>query len=86
MAVNVWLIASTVLLLGLVPCGIVCFRSDSPVSRLVALELGGTIDTLVLLLLAEAFHYPPLFDLSVAIALLTLAGALVFAHFMERWV
>lgn len=86
MAVNVWLLAATVLFLGAIPCGIVCFRSHSPADRLVALELGGTVDTLALLLLAEAFHYDPFFDLSVAIALLTLAGGLVFAHFLERWV
>jgi multisubunit Na+/H+ antiporter MnhF subunit len=86
MAVNVWLIAAGALLLGTIPCGIVCFRSPNPVARLVALELSGTIDTLVLLLLAQAFHYAPLFDLSVAVALLTLSGGLVFAHFLERWV
>jgi multisubunit Na+/H+ antiporter MnhF subunit len=85
-AVNVWLIAATVLFVGVIPCGVVCFRSRSPAERLVALELGGTIDTLVLLLLAQAFHYDPFFDLAVAIALLTLAGALAFAHFLERWV
>ncbi|MGH2819178.1 MAG: monovalent cation/H+ antiporter complex subunit F [Actinomycetota bacterium] len=85
MALDVWLVAAIALVLGLVPCGIVCFRS-SPSERLVALELGGTIDTLVLLLLAESFNYDPFFDLSVAVALLTLAGGLVFAHFLERWV
>jgi multisubunit Na+/H+ antiporter MnhF subunit len=84
--VNTWFVAAAALLLGLVPCGIVCFRSESPVARLVALELGGTVDTLVLLLLAQALHYPPLFDLSVAIAILTLAGGLAFAHFLERWI
>ena len=86
MDLNVWLMAATVMFLGLIPCGVVCLRSQSPAARLVALELGGTIDTLVLLLLAQAMDYPPLFDLSLAIALLTLAGALVFTHFLERWV
>jgi multisubunit Na+/H+ antiporter MnhF subunit len=83
---NIWLAAATALLLGLVPCGIVCFRSQSPVARLVALELGGTLDTLILLLLAQSLDYPPLFDLSLTIAILTLAGGLAFAHFLERWI
>ncbi|MDQ4058174.1 MAG: monovalent cation/H+ antiporter complex subunit F [Actinomycetota bacterium] len=85
MDVDVWLVAAIGLVLGLVPCGVVCFRS-SPSERLVALELGGTLYALVLLLLAEAFNYDPFFDLSVTVALLTLAGGLVFAHFLERWV
>jgi multisubunit Na+/H+ antiporter MnhF subunit len=81
---NVWIAAATVSMLGLAPCALVCFRW-APVDRVVALILGGTIDTLVLLLLAEGFSYDPFYDLAVAVALLTLAGGLVFAHFLERW-
>jgi multicomponent Na+:H+ antiporter subunit F len=83
--VNPWLVAATILLLGLVPCGLVCWRG-SPIERLIAFELAGTIDTLVFLLLAEGFHRPVYFDLAVALGLLSLAGGLVFAHFMERWI
>jgi multicomponent Na+:H+ antiporter subunit F len=85
MDVNVWVIAAGALLLGIFPCAAVCFRAP-PVDRLVALELAGTIDSLILLVLAEGFNYDPFFDLAVALALLTFAGALVFAHFLERWV
>jgi multicomponent Na+:H+ antiporter subunit F len=85
--VNVWLIATTVLLLSLVPCGLVCFGADSsPIDRLISFELASAIDTLVFLLLAQGFGRDVYFDLALALALLSLAGGLVFSHFMERWV
>jgi multicomponent Na+:H+ antiporter subunit F len=84
--VNVWLIAAAVLLISLFPCGFVCLRDDVPVNRLIAFELASIIDTLTFLLLAEGFQRDVYFDLAVALALLSLAGGLVFTHFMERWV
>jgi len=83
--VNAWLIATTVLLLGLVPCLAVMLRG-SVVEALVGLEMAGVLETVVLLLLAEGFHRPPFFDLALVLALLTLAGGLVFARMLERWV
>jgi multicomponent Na+:H+ antiporter subunit F len=63
----------------------VCLRG-SPVDRLVGLELAGTVDTLVLLLLAQAYDRAIYFDLALALALLSFAGGLVFARFLERWI
>jgi multicomponent Na+:H+ antiporter subunit F len=83
--VNEWLIAATVLLLGLVPCAVVMMRG-SIVEALVGLQMAGVLQTVVLLLLAEGFHRPPFFDLALVLALLTLAGGLVFARMLERWV
>jgi multisubunit Na+/H+ antiporter MnhF subunit len=83
--VNVWLIAATILLLGLIPCGVVMLRG-SIVEALVGLQMAGIVQTIVLLLLAEGFHRPPFFDLAVVLALLTLAAGLVFARMLERWV
>jgi multisubunit Na+/H+ antiporter MnhF subunit len=83
--VNAWLIATTVLLLGLVPCLIVMLRG-SVVEALVGLQMAGVLETVVLLLLAEGFHRPPFFDLALVLALLALAGGLVFARMLERWV
>ena len=84
---NVWLIAASVLLLSLIPCGLVCFgRNNSPIDRLIAFELASGIDTLVFLLLAQGFDRDVYFDLALALALLSLAGGLVFSHFLERWV
>ena len=82
---NEWLIAATVLLSGLVPCGIVLLRGTI-VEALVALQMAGILQTLVLLLLAEGFHRPPFFDLALVLALLSLAAGLVFARMLERWV
>lgn len=82
---NVWLIAALVLLVGFVPCLVVLWRA--PVAdALVALNLGGTLATLEIALLAEGFGRPELFDLALVLALLSFAGGLVFARFLERWV
>jgi multicomponent Na+:H+ antiporter subunit F len=83
--VNEWGVAALALLAGLVPCGVVCLRGD-PVSRLVGLEMAGAVDTLVLLVLAEAYDRVIYFDLALALALLSFAGGLVFARFLERWI
>jgi multicomponent Na+:H+ antiporter subunit F len=82
---NAWLIGATVLLLGLVPCAVVMLRG-SIVEALVGLQMAGILQTVVLLLLAEGYHRPPFFDLALVLALLSLAGGLVFARMLERWV
>jgi multicomponent Na+:H+ antiporter subunit F len=79
-----WTVAAIALLVGLVPCGVVCLRGE-PTERLVGLEMAGTIDALVLLLLAVAYRRSIYLDLALALALLTFAGGLVFARFLERW-
>jgi multicomponent Na+:H+ antiporter subunit F len=83
--VNEWLVAALALLVALVPCGVVCLRGD-PVNRLVGLEMAGAVDTLVLLLLAQAYQRSIYFDLALALALLSFAGGMVFARFLERWI
>lgn len=82
---NGWLVAALALFLCLVPCALACLRG-SPVDRLVGLELAGTIDTLILLVLANAYDRDVYFDLALALAVLTFAGGLAFARFLERWV
>jgi multisubunit Na+/H+ antiporter MnhF subunit len=82
---NIWLIATAFLLLGVVPCGIVILRG-SILDALVGLQMAGILQTVVLLLLAEAFHRAAFFDLALVLALLALAGGLVFARMLERWV
>jgi multisubunit Na+/H+ antiporter MnhF subunit len=83
--VNVWLIAATVLLAGILPCLWVAMRGTI-VSALAALELASTITTLALLLIAQGLHRDPFFDLALVSAVLSFAGALAFARFLERWV
>jgi multicomponent Na+:H+ antiporter subunit F len=79
-----YFVAATVLLVGLAPL-IVFAVTASPQDGLVALNLGGTIATLVLLLLAEATRRQPFFDLALVSAVLSFAGGLAYARFLERW-
>jgi multicomponent Na+:H+ antiporter subunit F len=64
---------------------LVAFR-EPPMDRLVGLELASVIVCLILLLVAEGLHRPSFFDLALALAMLSFAGGLVFARFLERWV
>jgi multisubunit Na+/H+ antiporter MnhF subunit len=83
--VNVWLIAATVLLAGLLPCGWVILRAQLT-DALVALELGSTLVTLVLVLLAEGFHRSSYFTVPLVLAALSFVGTLVFIRFLgDRW-
>ncbi len=81
---NAWLIAAGVLALGLVPCLLVSFRGRT-MDRLAALELAGTVAVLLVVLLAEGLQRPSLYDLALALALLSFPAGLVFACFLERW-
>jgi multicomponent Na+:H+ antiporter subunit F len=80
-----WLIAGAVLLASAVPLLWVCLKR-SIFEALVALELAGTITTLLLLVIAEGTHRQPFFDLALVSALLSFGGGLAFARFLERWV
>lgn len=80
---NAYLVAATVLLLGLVPCGIVCVRAR-PLDGFVALELAGVVTTLALLLLAEGLKRSVYFNVSLVLAVMTFAGGLVFVRFLSR--
>jgi multisubunit Na+/H+ antiporter MnhF subunit len=82
--VTAYFVAATALLVGLAPL-IVFAVTASPQDGLVALNLGGTIATLVLLLLAEATQRQPFFDLALVSAVLSFAGGLAYARFLERW-
>jgi multisubunit Na+/H+ antiporter MnhF subunit len=82
--VTAYFVAAAVLLAGLGPLIVFSVRA-SPPDGLVALNVGGTIATLVLMLLAEATRRQPFFDLAVISALLSFAGGLAYARFLERW-
>ena len=82
---NVWLIATTVLLTGLIPCLWVAMRG-SIMSALAALELASTITTLALLIIAQGLRRDPFVDLALVSAILSFTGALTFVRFLERWV
>jgi multicomponent Na+:H+ antiporter subunit F len=83
--VNTWLVAATVLLAGLLPCLWTALRG-SIVGALAALELASSLTTLALVLIAQGLRRDPFMDLALVSALLSFAGALAFARFLERWV
>ena len=82
---NAWLVTAVVLLVGLLPCLYVMLRC-SIVGALAALELASTVTTLVLLCIAQGLQRDPFFDLALVSAVLSFAGSLTFARFLERWV
>lgn len=82
---NAYLTCAAVLLGGLAPLLVFCARAPVP-AGVVALNLASTVVTLVLLLIAEGTHRQPFFDLALVSAVLSFAGGLAFARFLERWV
>ena len=51
-----------------------------------ALGLTGTVQALILLLLAAALGEPALASLGAVLAVMSTGGTLLFARFLERWV
>ena len=80
---NIWLIVATVLLLGFIPCGIVCTRG-TPLNRLAGLQTASVLSVLVLLMLAKGLDRDFLYDLALTQALLSFGAGLVFVRFLER--
>jgi multicomponent Na+:H+ antiporter subunit F len=82
--VNPWLLAATVLLLGLVPCLVVAARA-SAADGMVALQLAGVVVSLAILLLAVGFDRSIYADASLLISLLSFAGGMTFVRYLQRW-
>jgi multicomponent Na+:H+ antiporter subunit F len=80
---NEWQIAAAALIAALVPCGWLCLRR-SFAEGLVALQLAGILASLTVLLLAEAEGREPFADLALVLAVLSFAGTLLFARFLEE--
>ncbi len=81
---NAWMLAASVMLFALIPCGIISFKG-SPIDRVIGLEMTGIVASMLLLLLAEAMGNPNFYDIGLAMALLAFGGGLVFVRFMERY-
>jgi multisubunit Na+/H+ antiporter MnhF subunit len=80
---NEWELAALVLIAGIVPCLGVCVLAGAT-HALAAFELAGTLMTTILMLLSEGFHRQPFADLALALALMSIVGAIAFARLMER--
>jgi multicomponent Na+:H+ antiporter subunit F len=78
---NEWLLAAAVLLVGgLVPLAIAAATADAMSG---ALNLGGPVTALILLLLSEGLHRQPFVDLAVVLAVVSFAGSVIVARFLE---
>lgn len=53
--------------------------------RLAAVQLASVVTALILVLMSFAFDQTSLIDLPLTLVLLSLPGALMLAHFLERW-
>lgn len=80
---NTWLWMATVLTALLVPLLVVAVRARL-LEGVVAMEVGGTMSAVALLLLAEGTNRQSFADLAVALAVLSFAGSLAFLRFLER--
>ena len=80
---SVWLWGAAALLVGLVPCGWIALR-ETRMDAVVALELGGTIATLTLVLLAQGFNRASYYSVPIALAFLSFVGALLLTRFLGR--
>lgn len=69
---------------GLAPCLLGTLRGG-PAGRLAALTAAGSTGTLLLAVLAAAYGRPAYLDAALLLALLSLAGNLVYARFLGRF-
>ncbi|GAA4062117.1 monovalent cation/H+ antiporter complex subunit F [Actinomadura miaoliensis] len=76
-------LALTLLAAGLAPC-LAAMARGRPADRLAALILAGPLATLVLAVLAAVYARPAYLDVALVLAVLSLAGSLVFARFLAR--
>jgi multisubunit Na+/H+ antiporter MnhF subunit len=80
---NAFMWASLALIAAFVPLG--AFALFAPeLDAAVALTMCGTLATLALLCLGEAFHRSAYFDLPVVAAAVSCVGGLIFARFLGR--
>jgi multisubunit Na+/H+ antiporter MnhF subunit len=80
---NEWELAALVLIAGIVPCLAVCVLAGAT-HALAAFEVASTVMTTILMLLSEGFHRQPFVDLALALALMSIVGAMAFARLMEK--
>jgi multisubunit Na+/H+ antiporter MnhF subunit len=82
--VTVWVLTAGAMtaLIGL--ASIAAVRRTT-LDRLVGLQLVGVIAPLLLIVVAIATAQPVLLEVGLALVLLSFAGGLAFARFLERW-
>ena len=81
---NPWLAAAIALLPPLGVAILVCARGTIA-QRLAAVQLAGSVATLLLVVASCAFDQASSIDLALTLALLTFPATLLYALFVERW-
>ena len=79
---NEWEVIAAVLTACLVACAAVAAFA-SIADALVALEVGGSLASAMLMVLAEGLQRQPFIDLALTLSVLSLLGALAFARMLE---
>jgi multicomponent Na+:H+ antiporter subunit F len=82
--VNTALVFAVVLSAVGLPLCLARTATGSVLSRLVGMQLTGTVVTLVLLLIAVGSDRSSYLDLALVLSLLSFAGSLVFLRFIQR--
>jgi len=82
--VNVWFVAVVPLLLGIVTCAVVAARGRL-MDGLVAIELASALAVVTLLIVEQGMQRQSFFDVSLALAVVTLPSTLLFARMYRRW-
>jgi multisubunit Na+/H+ antiporter MnhF subunit len=78
---NIWFVGATTLLLALVPVAYVLIRGEL-IEALVALELAGTVVTVILVLIGEGFKRNSYYTLPLVLAFTNVVGVLIFVRFL----
>lgn len=81
---NAALVTAVVLTVVGLPLCLARAAVGSVLSRLVGMQLAGTVVALVLLLVADGAGRSVYVDLALVLALLSFAGSLVFLRFVQR--
>jgi multisubunit Na+/H+ antiporter MnhF subunit len=81
---SVWTIAAVIATGALAACGVAIARG-SVATRLVALQMAGSVAAVDLLLTAQSFGNESAYDMALALALFSFPAGLVYAKFYGRW-
>lgn len=79
-----WRLAAVAFLPPLALAVLMCARGTLG-QRLVAVQLAGTLATLLLVVMTFAFEQASSMDLALTLSLLAFPAALLYALFVERW-
>lgn len=78
-----WLVSGAVLVAAMTLCGVAAWRRQ-PFEALIALEMAGTLATVVLVCLTVGFQRSVYGDVPLMAAVLNWVGALVYIRFLDR--